>query len=461
MKSPLSVAIIGGGFNGIMTLVHLVKNATAEIHISLFYKSPPLAAGIAFKTYSEKHLLNVAARNMSAFPNDPGHFIQWVLKRKEYASQPADEIGKAFLPRNLYGLYLNDILESSIANLPLNIKLDIINEEVTGLTSAAGNFSVTTKSGHIIVADKVVLATGNQIPGSPLKPNHAFLESSFYHPNPWVESSVDNVQNQKPILIIGTGLTMVDVVLGLLEKKYSGKIIAISPRGFHILPHRPHEVYSEILSDIKPPYDLSNLLSTFRAHIRKVKSENRFGEAVVDAFRSKTQEVWQALSKDDKKRFMVHIRHLWGVARHRLPAGVHANIQDLIKQGRLEVIAGRIVDVEMKDDYATARIKLRNGQKEISLAVQRIINCTGPEADPSKFNSTLFRQLISDNMIIVDDMRLGIFASPQGEIYDASGKTVNNFYTLGTLLRGTLWETTAVPELRVQAENTAQLILKD
>ena len=459
-KSGLSVAIIGGGFCGVMTLVQLVKQSAKPVNITLFNSVTPHARGTAFSTYSSEHLLNVAAGNMSAFPETKNHFVIWLKSLTEYSSLSLEEISKLYVPRNFYGDYLESILEQCLQTLPNHVNCELIMAEVSSIKAGENNYFITRTDGKTLEADKVVLATGNHLPRSPFKEDHPLTNSGFYFENPWIRASVNNLSEDKPVLIIGTGLTMVDVVLGLREQNFKGKIIAVSPKGFHILPHRPHLPYTDILDEIKPPYKLLDLFKIFRKHIRKVKSENKSGETVVDALRSKTQEVWHALDHNDRKRFMTHVRHLWGVARHRLPADVYARIQTMIGEGSLEILAGRISNAVINNTTVEITFKTRKDQSIKVFEVLRVINCTGPEADPSKFRSRLFKEMLNDGLVQIDDMSLGIKADEHGRIMDANGNTTGKLFALGSLLRGTLWETTAVPELRTQAAGIAELILK-
>ena len=457
--TPLSIAIIGGGFCGSMTLVHLARKAKTKIHISLFHKSAPLIRGTAFSTYSESHLLNVAAKNMSAFPNMPNHFVEWLHAKAEYSSSAQEEISKLFVPRNQYGEYLEEIWKLSVNDLQPHVTCSFVNTEIISVASNERRYELTALDGHVFSADKIVLASGNQLPRPPLSDNDPFLHSPIYFPNPWSEDCVKELKENESVLIIGTGLTMVDVVIGLLENNFKGKILSVSPKGFHILPHRPNEPYTDILQEIKPPYELLNLFRIFRKHIHLVRAAKRSGETVVDALRSKTQEVWQGLSLQDRKKFMTHVRHLWGVARHRLPSSVFASMQGLIKSGRLEILAGRILDIRQEKDVAKVSIQNRKDSTVSSIQVQRIINCTGPESDPARFNSNLYSQMLKDGIICTDDMHLGIKAKSDGCIIDPAGNINENILAVGSLLRGTLWETTAVPELRIQTENIASKLL--
>jgi uncharacterized NAD(P)/FAD-binding protein YdhS len=460
-KEGRSIAIIGGGFCGMMTLIQIAGQTREKVNVTLFYKGPTLARGTAFSTYSDSHLLNVAAKNMSAYPDQPDHFVNWLSGKEQFTGMKAEDLAGLYLPRNIYGRYLQDAKKELFEKKNPLANIKCIMSEVLSVERKDKVFLITCSDASTSIVDKVILASGNHLPRPLLHPSHLLHGSESYYPDPWSEASVSGTSEGKPVMIIGTGLTMIDVVIGLNEKNFQGKIIAVSPNGFHILPHRPHEVYTDILEEIKAPYDLANLFRIFRKHVRKVKSENKSGETVVDALRSKTQEIWQALSLDDRKRFMLHVRHLWGVARHRLPAEIHASIHKMIDEGRLEIIAGRIQDVELQAGHFTVRIQKRSDREIFTGEVQRLINCTGPESDPAKFNSPVFKQLLDDKLVCVDDMRLGLRSTPEGRIIDPEGKTNMDLFVMGSLLRGTLWETTAVPELRVQAKEIASLVLAD
>lgn len=456
--SPYSIAIIGGGISGVLSLIQLEKQSSQELSVSIFNKELPLFRGRAYQTYSERHRLNVAARNMSVYPDRPGHFSDWVKKQAGYSSIEKNHIDFSYLPRNLYGKYLDEIYENFFKQKRQDFKTEILDKEVVSLKKENGIFRIGCRDGSFCHSKKVILASGNQLPRDPLPGSHPFISSSLYFANPWTEKCVSELSGNEPVLIIGTGLTMVDVVLGLTEKNFSGKIMAISPKGFHILPHRPYHPYTGILEEIKKPYILSDLFILFRKHVKLARMQNKYGETVVDAIRPVTQEIWQQLSLRERKSFMSHVRHLWGVARHRLPADIFETIHQLISEGRLKIIAGRIQDIREENGLATVNVRLRGESENSKYEVQRVINCTGPEADPERFDSALFRQLLQEGMIAVDEMRLGVRADSFYNAISAAGSADPDFFVMGSLLRGTLWETTAVPELRVQAEVIAKRI---
>lgn len=457
-KTLLRVVIAGGGFCGTMTLVHLIRHSKLNSHFILITKGTP-PCGIAYRTYSDQHLLNVEARNMSAFPEMPGHFVEWCERQKKI-NISGNEIPTTFFPRNTYGKYLEEIFSGTLKSLPSHLHVEIIDDEVTDITDTENTMVVHTGGKRNFSADKVVLATGNCEPGLPLYYESSLIGSNLYFPNPWNENAVVGLSSDDSVLIIGTGLTMVDVVIGLTEKKFTGKIIALSPHGFNILPHRKVPPQRYILDELTPPYDLEKLFRLFYKHIRQARIHGQTGETVVDAIRAKTQEIWQGLSPGDKKKFMSHLRHLWGVARHRIPAHVYRVMQELIHDKKLEVIAGRIKGIKETDNCIETSIILRKDLSEKKLIVARTINCTGPETDIRRQKTALYKNLLANEIVFSDEMNLGIDADSSGRIFDKNKNPSNRLFTLGSLLKGKLWESTAIPELRLQAENVAKLILE-
>ena len=458
--ADFSVVIIGGGFCGVLTMINLIEKSMGKTSITIINKGYPLARGVAYKTYSDKHLLNVEARNMSAFPDKPDHFVEWCLLQKDLEVSTED-LPFTYMPRNMYGRYIEEMFNNSVKNIPEHLSINILEDEAIDIDKLDQNYVVKTASGKKIIADKIVLATGNCEPCPPSIPNAAVLKSKNYFSNPWCEKAVLNLNDSDTTLIIGTGLTMVDVIIGLRENNFKGKIISLSPHGYNILPHRKLPPQQYILDELTPPYDLETLFKLFYRHIRAARKLGLPGETVVDAIRARTQEIWQQLSLSDKKKFMTHLRHLWGVARHRLPAHVHQEIQQMIKDENLRVIAGRIKNITENENGIEVKIQKRKDQSELILNVSRIINCTGPETDICKQKSPLFDSLIKKGFICSDNMNLGVDANANGQVRDKNQLFSKQIFAIGSLLKGMLWESTAIPELRLQAATVAELIVKD
>ena len=456
-----TIAIIGGGFCGNMLAVHLLSNAKAPVHIVLINSGYPLSKGVAYSSYSHKHVLNVAAKSMSAFPDKPAHFIDWIKKHENYRVIDQTALPDLFLPRNIYGYYLKDIFDTAIRKKPEHTSISFVHDEAIDIEEKDGKAHVYFSVSPGVVADKVVLAIGNHVPDNPTLKDPSFYSSKNYFGNPWLHEAVNNIDPDREVFILGNGLTMADIVLGLKEKNHRGKIYSLSPNGFQILPHRDFEPYKGLIEELKPPYDLVKVVSLFRSHVKKLRDMGLAGEAAVDSLRPLTQKVWLSWNLQEKQRFMFHIRHMWGVARHRLPMEVHKVIQQLILDDKLEIIAGRLQSMNETESGIRITFKRRRDQMIHEVSVARVINCTGPLSDIHKLERPLIKNLVSRRLIHADEMKLGIDATLDGSVLNMDGSPSSHLFTIGSPLRGLLWESTAVPELREQAKNLAGKLLKD
>lgn len=460
MNNTPTVAIIGGGFCGALTLIQLVEQAKYPLSIVLINNNNQTVKGIAYSSYNPKHVLNVPAAKMSAFPDDPDNFINWIKSKPEYSEFVNEELNDRFLPRVIYGRYLEELFNNTMQNLPGNVTVKILNDEAIDIIPSEDKSEIIFKSNESVEADKIILAVGNFKPDDPYLTDSSFYKSNKYFQNPWNKNAVEGLKNKEDVLIIGTGLTMVDNVLSLLHNGFDGKIYAVSTNGYFPLSHKKRKPYTVILEELHPPYSISKLYSIFRKHIKYVLSHGITGEAVVDAVRPKTQEIWLSLTLEDKLKFMSHIRHLWGVARHRLPKEIFDQMQELISKGKLKIIGGRIQNIKENNDKIIVTVRERKSQKNEDIIINRVINCTGPKTDLNKINEPLVKNLLERGIIVPDEMKLGINALPDGTIIHKDHSLSVNFYTIGSLMKGILWESTAVPELRVQAKNLASQIIK-
>ena len=456
------IAIIGAGFSGLMTAIHLLKKNSEDISVILISPKGNFARGVAYKAASKHHLLNVPAGKMTCFANEPNHFLDWLSQREPYKDLEKNLLSTVFVPRNLYGDYLEELWLNICMGISAD-KLQVVNDEVIDIeVFKTGFFQLYLKQDSIIQADKVVLALGNEAPKNPEVLPTNILESALYCQNPWAESSTKLVENLQNILLIGNGLTMVDVVLALEEQGFRGNIHSISPNGFQILPHRHNGIpYTKLLAEIPENLDLSIIewFRLFRKHIRFVRQFGISAEPVIDSIRSLSPKIWQKLSLQDKKIFLKHLRHLWGVARHRLPVYVYDSIQEKQRKGSLQIIRGKIRAASLENKKVKIAYWDKKEKKQCEIIVDRIINCTGPNTDIRFSENLLLQNLYAKKMIEADDLYLGIKTDESGKVI-AQNKKNENLYTLGASMRGLFWESTAVSELRQQAENLAKILIQ-
>lgn len=459
----IKIGIIGGGFCGMMTATRLVESAAIPLEIYIIEPNPEIGKGIAYQSYSDQHLLNVIASKMSAYEELPNHFLDWVMTKEPYKNEDRELLSRAFLPRNLYGAYLSTIWKNTIQLAESKeINLQIIQNFVKDIDIKKNNIIIFTDSNQEIAVDYGILATGNLLPRNPkIKNNNFYAEKNNYHQNPWGLQSVKDSKKEKKILIIGNGLTMVDTVFGLIEQGFSGKIYSLSPNGFHLLPHRGNGiVYTKLLEEISEELTLNDLAKTIIKHIRIVRKYGLSAEPVIDSLRPITQKLWISFSESQKKNFLSRFRYLWNIARHRIPLHSHDKIQQYRTSGNLQPITGAIVDFNSKGNEIEITYFDKKQKKEQQLLVDRVINCTGPETDFSKLENSFIKNKIQEEFLAQDSMKLGLksdFAN-----FNLQNKNCENyphFFSVGNLMKGELWESTAVGDIRIHPKKISEYIL--
>lgn len=452
------IAIIGGGFSGTMAGVHLIRNARAPLEIKLINETDVLNTGIAYNPYSKKALLNVVSSRMSAFASDPDHFLNWVMQQDHFRDKDRTLIANSFLPRYLYGEYLKDIWKDALKLAEgKKIQVDVINSSVKDLTLLKDSIDIELKDKSRLSTKYAIIASGNHLPGNPNIKGSFFTSSANYFQNPWDIRSVSGINSKEPVLIIGNGLTMVDTVNGLLENGFQGQIVSISPNGFNILPHRHNGLaYTKLVEEIGDKTSLFQLIRLFNKHMKLIRDYGLSAEPLIDSLRPLTQTIWKRLTMAEKRIFMSRLRHLWGVARHRIPLHIHDKLQRLRIEGRLHIVSGKLIDIIGNDDKIIALFYDKKQKQSIQLAVSRVINCTGPETDLLKLEDNYLKNALLKGIICQDELKLGINADPDTfEALNPAGKVQSGLYIMGSNLKGLLWESTAVSELRVQAEKIA------
>lgn len=462
-ETPVTtVAIIGGGFCGMMTAVQLCRQSTRHVKIIIINTGYPFTKGVAYNAHTYRYLLNVRAVNMSAFPDEQHHFLDWVCQHPKFNTTAKHLLADVYLPRKVYGEYLHHVWEQTMQAKPAHVTIEQVEGFATDIKKADGVYNIQLASQPGIQADMVVLATGNIQPTDVLANNTAITEGCNYFANPWTEKCVQGIPAGNNVLIVGNGLTMVDTVLGLLENKVSGKIYTVSPNGFLIRSHKAgHPPYPAVLEDLQldKQSSLHTKFEIIHKHAKNLFDLGLAAQPVIEQLRAYTQPIWMSLTVAEKKAFVRRLSHQWNTVRHRVPMHIHELIQNLRIKNKLEMLKGRLQNVAASADGIAVTIYNKQTKTEQHITVGRIINCTGPASDIHTSANSLLRTLAHKGMIAADELRLGINAHPvTGAIVNADGTTNETLYTLGGSLKGILWESTAVPELRKQAQALAGVI---
>lgn len=446
------IAIIGGGFSGCLVVANLLRDTLTPLSIALIERRRTLGTGVAYGTRDSGHLLNVPAGKMSAFEDEPDHFLHW-LAANGYRSIDA----ATFVPRLVYGKYVRSILEETRDNAIANHYLETIPDEAIAIHVNAGIASISLKSGRTIATGKVALAVGN-FPATTLKPL-ASLDSRYVR-DPWETRAIYDLNLEDSLLLIGTGLTMVDMVVSLRQAGFAGKIHAVSRHGLIPLSHQPTDPYPAFLDQETAPRTTRGLLHRIREEVRSAGDRGYDWRAVINALRPITRTLWRSLSLEERKRFLRHVKAYWEILRHRVCDEIAGILHDAVESGQLTYHAGRIEACEERDGGIRVTIRQRKTGIPLVLPVNRVINCTGSNTDYRSLQDSLIVNLREKGLIRPHPLDCGIETADNGAVIDANGIASEVIYTLGTPRKGDLWETTAIPELRLQAAELAREFLQ-
>ncbi|HVJ35741.1 MAG TPA: FAD/NAD(P)-binding protein [Terriglobia bacterium] len=452
-----TVAIIGAGFSGALLTLHLLKRCGPEDRVLLIEKNPHFGLGLAYSTGNSNHLLNVRASNMSAFADRPEHFVQWLRDLPpDLADGSQEQPGpNSFVPRGLYGRYIQQLLGDGIWRQGNDSNVFLVSDEAVALhrrqneadgTSAHG-WDVELAVGRRLSVDCAVLAIGNFPP--------ARGQPGIFK-DPWDPTALDKLDPQAPVLLIGTGLTMVDTVISLLDAGHHGPIHAISRRG--LLP-RMHGAVAQPWHFAAPPQvrTLSKLLREIRTTIREARQVGVDWRAVIDGLRPHTQRLWLDMPMAERRRFLRHLRPWWDVHRHRAAPRIHARIEDAIRRGQLTITPARLGQINPCIGLVEVELAQKSGHTG-KITVERVIDCSGLQGDFTKLDRPLVRQLLADGHIRPDQLRLSIDTDITGAVITANGDISEDLYAIGPITKGTFWEIIAVPDIRRSCEQLAAQI---
>jgi uncharacterized NAD(P)/FAD-binding protein YdhS len=401
-------------------------------------------------------LLNVPAKNMSAYPDDPDHLLRWARLNHEVNVEPGD-----FLPRPVYGRYVAFVLQQEIELHPG--QFERVQDEAVSVARLGGMAEIRLLSGGMLLADKVVLALGNFPPGDLRLPGKT-PHSQHYISDPWAPGALGAASpNQargkdQSVLLVGSGLTSVDVAIALRGQGCGGTIHLLSRRGLLPQNHEATAIWTPFW-DENSPRTVRGLLRLIRAQVEAAERLGSSWRAVIDSLRPFTQTIWRSLSRQERRRFLRHARPYWEMHRHRVAPEIGVALASQIQNGRVEIHAGRIVAYAEDADGADVTYRGRKSGELESLRAGRVINCTGPEVDCRRIENLLLTNLMRGKMARPDPLFLGLDTSDDGALMDAHGAASDFLYALGPSRKASLWETTAVPEIRVQASQLATLLL--
>ena len=423
------VAIVGGGFSGAMLAARLAERGVAS---SLIDRTGTFGPGVAYSTGFDGHLLNVRSGRMSAVEARPDHFTRWLGARHPGQADP-----EGFISRRLYGLYLEDRLAAVEADRPGLIR------RVAGEAVAIEGPVVLLADGRRVEADAIVIATGNPSPktADPAR----LVASDRLIGDPWATDTLARIDADDDVIILGTGLTMIDVLLGLQARGWNGRAVALSRRGLTPRAHGARHGAAITPGEAMTCGPLSRRL----AQARRLADDGGW-RGVMEGLRPITATLWVAADDATRARFLRHLRPWWDVHRHRIADSVATAVGTLRAEERLIVVAGRVSRVEETADGIALDWMPRGATEPSALSGRWLIDCTGPGHDPA--TDPLTGPLLASGRVALGPLGLGLDLDAEGRVLGADGAPDPCLFVLGPPARAAYWETIAVPDIRKRIE---------
>ena len=447
------IAVIGAGFSGVMTAIHLLWRCEPGERVYLVERSGRLGPGLAYSTSDRSHLVNVRAENMSAFADEPDHFVRWLerLGPEQRADAAERTIAGTFARRSVFGAYVQELLREAIARQDGADNLYLVADAAVAIRPSDGSFLLETANGRSHRVDAAVLALGNVIESRDELPG--------YVANPWSAAATAPLAPDRPVVMLGTGLTMVDVCLSLVEQGFAGPIHAISRRGLLPLGHAPSTRWDGLRLHGRDRGSLLNLFMAVRREVRRAGGQSdrlalrdRLGTLAGAGPLGRARAGRQGTLRAPRAALVGHPPAPHGATGrryHRGPAGLRS-AADPRREDH---------GIDPTEHALRVRWRPKGESIEQQLLAQRVIDCTGATGDHCRSGDPLVRQLLADGLARPAPLGLGVDCSTDGALLGVHGQPSPHLFAVGPVTRGALWEIIAVPEIRAQAEQVAERTL--
>lgn len=442
----IDICIVGCGFTGAVAAIACLQAVGRPFRLTVIEPSADLGRGVAYGGYQPLHLLNVRARDLSVDADRPRDFLNWAFRQLDQGENDfglLEGLAHAFLPRQLFGEYVRQRLFEAVERRP-EVAFNVVTSRAVSCRREASVFHLEIESAGSLVAKTVLLATAY---GEPNASTQGALA-------PFDAVPAERHAKAKSIVLIGSGLTMVDALLAARRGGFLGQATVISRRGQLPREHAPKGVVPLAVALPRTKH-LSRLTASVRIACEAAEAHGTPWQAVVNGLRPSLQAIWQELGTREQARFLRHVRPFWDAHRHRLPGEVHAKLREELDTGRTALLRARVTHVERLDDGFRVTLRRRASAAVENLQTDLAFDCTGFR--PS-LNSPLIRSLIDQGLATPDPHGLGLAAQPDGQVLGRAHKPTPGLFALGPLCQGSLWEITAVPEIVRQAGQAAHLI---
>jgi uncharacterized NAD(P)/FAD-binding protein YdhS len=438
-----SVTIIGGGASGVLLAAHLLRHPDTDIRVTLIERRGEFGQGLAYSASQRDHKVNVPARGMSAFADDPEHFWRWLQQR----GYPSSHGSWVFVPRRLYGAYLEHVLAEAGKASPGHLR--VMSEEVMAVREGKTGIETVLANGTSLISRNAVLAVGHET--QPARSRGIAVRVGSERDTP--------LPGDAEVMILGSGLSMVDAWLSLADADHRGPITVVSRNGLLPKGHRDVPPISIDSADVPFGTSLPYFMAWFRELVGETEAHGGDWRSVVDGLRPYNQRIWQSWSGHTRRQFLRHLRPWWNIHRHRLPPELHDRLVRAVASGQVQLVAAEFIGVERVDGRVHAQIRRRGSRNRETLSVDRVYDCGGVSVDVMSSSNPVIRNLVANGRARADALHIGLDVDEHCAIIDRDGKATDRLLVIGPLTRGRFFEIEAIPDIRVQAATLAARIL--
>ncbi|HEY8577312.1 MAG TPA: FAD-dependent oxidoreductase [Devosia sp.] len=439
-----TITIIGGGASGVLLAAHLLRSDDPDLRVTLIERQGQLGQGLAYSARMRHHRVNVPARGMSAFADSPDHFWRW-LQRREPGRHASSFV---FVPRRQYGAYLEDVLREAGDRIPGRLR--VLSEEVLALNETRVGVETLLGNGTSIASHWAALAVGHETQAA--RGRGIAVRSGSESDTP--------LDPDASVMILGSGLSMVDAWISLAEAQHRGPITVVSRNGLLPTGHRDVAPLSIDAADVPFGTSLTYLARWFRDLVRETESQGGDWRSVVDGLRPYNQRLWQSWPQRERRQFLRHVRPWWNVHRHRLPPDLHARLVQAVARGQVTLVAAEFVGIERSETGVRATLRPRGTDERQIMDVARVYDCGGVSVDVRASNNPLVQHLVRTGAAQADSMHIGLDIDDHCALVGADGNVSQRVRVVGPLTRGRFFEIEAVPDIRLQCQALAESILR-
>lgn len=485
-----TLAIIGGGSVATSFLRQFAsliasKRPYVSGKVYVFEPRSEVGAGCAYQEDSISNLLNTRAGSMSPIASDPSHFIQWLRNNEEKwrkSFPTAQLVAESFLPRALFGIYLQEVHRESVAMLAREGTLvEHITLTVSGIRRVNSGYEIYTNTGLNFQANSAILAIGNI--ETTAFDHLAGYAGYFNSPYP-CKRFAQAIDPLKSVCILGSSLSAIDAAVSLADLGHKGKLDFVSRngrlpsvRGEHNSPRQlsilsrakigefalanqgrlslseiveflrlelelcdgKAPVLNEILRDGLGPQRYIDL------EIDDASANDRTWQAVTYGLNESIDLIWKSLSVDDKRVFQRQFRSLWLAYRVSFPIQNARKLQPLLHSNQLTVHGGCS---EVCFDEAVGRFRVnlvdQNGAPSATIFSEYLINATGYTSDVQSCRSPLIRGMLANGLVRPNEFGGLDVDFDTGCILSRVGSPMKGLFALGSLTAGTYFWTNAM-----------------